>query len=242
MLIFKYFFFFKLSHVYSWVYKLLWHCKYDLSSSGLLSSELKQFWPFSRLQWTISIIKAHSLNSHNMKFFLAKVYLFLKDKRNLFSSHPGNINAIKKAYFQNVTAAALFFELKSQLPLLVAWIITIVLTSFLVLHFSFFYPMYSLYHSPSYTKRWIWRSLLYTQNLWVDFIIEIVSLLVKLPDHAWSALPTCPITYFPSSHPVHPFLFLWTAFWTLSITLVTHSSVLRWNMFSSRELRLILWA
>lgn len=138
------------------------------ASSGLLSSELKQFCPFSGLQWTISIIKVHSLNSHNMKFFLAKVNLFLKDKHNLFSSHPGNINAIKKAYFQNVTAASLFFELKSQLSLLIAWVITIVLTSFLVLHFSFFHP---IYHSQSYISRWIWRSLLYTQNLWVVFII-----------------------------------------------------------------------
>lgn len=64
-----------------------------------------------------------------MKFFLAKVYLLLKDNHIIFFYHPGNIDATSKAYFQNIRA-----EYKAEFtPFLIAikavmvtWIITMV--------------------------------------------------------------------------------------------------------------------
>lgn len=47
-----------------------------------------------------------------MKFFLSKFYLLLKDKHILFFFHPGSTDAISKAYFQNIRAGSLLFEMQ----------------------------------------------------------------------------------------------------------------------------------
>lgn len=71
--------------------------------------------------WAVSIINLRSLNSHNMKFFLAKVYLLFIDKPILFSSHPANIDAERKASFQHIETSFVHSQIEIK-AFAVGWV------------------------------------------------------------------------------------------------------------------------